>query len=1098
MNAILQQPNNNKVTMLILKAVMLLITLVACQVAMAQLTVSGKVLSGEDQSPVPGVNILVKGTTNGTISDANGSYALTVGSANDVLLFSFVGFISQEVPLNGRTSLEIVLATDATQLSEVVITALGIEKDKSKIGYALEEVRGEDLIKARDPNPISNLAGKVAGLTVASSPELLGSTGLYLRGKKPLFVVDGVPIQSDTWNISADDIDSYTVLKGPVASALYGSRGQFGAIQITTKKGSQDKRGFSVDFNSSFMLENGFLAVPKVQDEYGPGDHGTYAFADGKGAGQNDSDYDVWGPRFEGQLIPQYDGVLDLTRTYTTTFANGTTFTGNIVPTPWTARGKDNLQRFIQNGIVSTNNIAVSSSGKNYDIRFSTSYNYQRGLVPNSQLNSNNFNISAGIDLSPKVRFETNLNYNKQYTDNFPDATYGPNSLIYNMIIWGGADWNVDDMKRIWQPGKEGVQQIYADYTRYNNPWFQANYWTRGHYKTDVFGHMSLTWEIAKGLNLMGRTQINSYDILRTEKFPYSATTYGREQAKGDYREDQRNLFENNSDFMLSYNKELSPDFSISTSVGGNLRTFVYRSSYTTTDYLNVPGWYSFSNTLNPIRAFNFEAPMSVSSVYGYVDLTYKNFLTMSLTGRQDKHSTLPVSNNKYFYPSASLAAVISEVVELPAFFSYLKVRASYANVGSALTASTIGPIPSVSIGGNPIGYGSVYNSPYDGPSYQNAAVYGTSLIYNNQPAAAYTNTITNPNLKPSFSSAWEAGLDVKLMQNKIGLDVTYFQSLDGPGILNLPLSETSGYTSAIVNGIKTLRKGWEVMLNATPVSSSNGLRWDVNVNWSTFKETIDEIYGEIKNLDAYRQVGERVDQYWGTALLRKADGTLIIGSDGRAIPETSINGSARSFLGYANPDWTWGINNKVSYKNISLSFQFDGRVGGVIENYIQKQLFRGGRHISTVEGELGIARAQDYIGVKSYVGEGVNLISGTPKLDNEGNLTNESELSFSAANANKTFLQDYVSRFYNTNESNVISRSFAKLREIVISYNLPSSMLTKTFINRASVSIVGRNLFYFAETKDLDIEQYGGGELGSSIQTPTTRRYGVNLNITF
>lgn len=470
----------------------------------------------------------------------------------------------------------------------------------------------------------------------------------------------------------------------------------------------------------------------------------------------------------------------------------------------------------------------------------------------------------------------------------------------------------------------------------------------------------------------------------------------------------------------------------------------------------------------------------------------------MSLTGRQDKHSTLPVSNNKYFYPSASLAAVISEVVELPAFFSYLKVRASYANVGSALTASKIGPIPSVSIGGNPIGYGSVYNSPYDGPSYQNAAVYGTSLIYNNQPAAAYTNTITNPNLKPSFSSAWEAGLDVKLMQNKIGLDVTYFQSLDGPGILNLPLSETSGYTSAIVNGIKTLRKGWEVMLNATPVSSSNGLRWDVNVNWSTFKETIDEIYGDIKNLDAYRQVGERVDQYWGTALLRKADGTLIIGSDGRAIPETSINGSARSFLGYANPDWTWGINNKVSYKNISLSFQFDGRVGGVIENYIQKQLFRGGRHISTVEGELGIARAQDYIGVKSYVGEGVNLISGTPKLDNEGNLTNESELSFSAANANKTFLQDYVSRFYNTNESNIISRSFAKLREIVISYNLPSSMLTKTFINRASVSIVGRNLFYFAETKDLDIEQYGGGELGSSIQTPTTRRYGVNLNITF
>ena len=277
------------------------------------------------------------------------------------------------------------------------------------------------------------------------------------------------------------------------------------------------------------------------------------------------------------------------------------------------------------------------------------------------------------------------------------------------MIIWGGADWSVDDMKKIWQPGKEGVQQIYADYTRYNNPWFQANYWTRGHYKTDVYGFMSLKWEIAKGLNLVGRTQINSYDILRTEKFPYSATTYGREQAKGDYREDRRNLFENNTDFLLSYNNELTPDFVLSASVGGNLRSFIYRSSYTTTDYLNVPGWYSFANTLNPIKAFNYEAPMSVLSAYGYADLTYKNFLTLSLTGRTDKHSTLPVANNRYFYPSASLAAVISEVVELPSIFSYLKVRGSYANVGSALTSSTIGPIPSISTTGNPLGYGSTY-----------------------------------------------------------------------------------------------------------------------------------------------------------------------------------------------------------------------------------------------------------------------------------------------------------------------------------------------------------------------------------------------------
>lgn len=1066
--------------------------------AYAQRTVTGRVLSGEDRTSLPGVNILVKGTTTGTITDANGTFTIGVSGDNDALVFSFVGFQTQEILVGNRTSFEIVLASDARQLSEVVVTALGIEKDKSTIGYAVQDVKGEDLVKARDPNPVNNLTGKVAGLTVASSPELLSGPAIYLRGKQPLFVVDGVPIQSDTWNISADDIDSYTVLKGPSASALYGSRGQNGAIVITTKRGSKDKRGISVDVNSSLMVENGFLAIPKVQDEYGPGDHGRYAHADGKGGGLYDSDYDVWGPKFEGQLIPQYDGVVDPNNTYTTTFPSGASFTGNIVPTPWVARGKDNLTRFLRNGVISTNNISVATSGDKYDVRFSTSYNYQRGMVPNTQLNTNNFNITAGVDFSEKVRFETNINYNKQYTDNIPDVNYGPNSLIYNMVIWGGADWDVDDMKNYWQKGKEGVQQIYADYTRYNNPWFTAKEWLRGHQKNDVYGYMSLKWEIIPGLELMGRTQINSYDIFRSEKFPYSATTYGREQAKGDYREDHRNLFENNSDVLLTLSKDLSSDFSLRTSVGGNLRSFSYRSSYTSTDYLNVPGWYSFSNTLNPIRAYNFEAPMSVLSAYGYADVTFRDFLTLSLTGRVDKHSTLPVENNKYFYPSASLSAVLSEAIDLPTAISYLKLRGSYANVGSALTSSVIGPIPSISMTGNPMGYGSTYTTPYDGPSYVNSPVYNTSLLYNNQPAAFYNNTITNPNLEPSFSSAWEAGFDVRFLNDKIGMDVTYFESVDGPGIYNLPISEASGYTTALVNGIKTKRKGAEVVVNATPISTSGGFRWQIAMNWSTYREYVEEIYGDIKNYTPYIQVGERIDQIWGTALLRKKDGTLIIGADGRAIPETSINGNARSFLGYANPDWSYGIINTLSYKSFSFSFQFDGRVGGVIEDYIQKQTFRGGRHIATVQGEMGEARYQDYLGVKSYVGEGVNLTGGAVKLDNEGNITNESELTFNAANANKTFLQDWISRYYNTNETNIISRSFSKLREVIVTYNLPSGVLANTFINKASVSLVGRNLFYFAEKKDLDIEQYGGYEGGSSLQTPTTRRYGINVNITF
>jgi TonB-linked SusC/RagA family outer membrane protein len=1076
----------------------LMILLLAFCSAEGQTTVSGNVRSGEDATPVPGVNVIVKGTSKGTITDANGMFSIDVPNDQSILVFSFVGFLSQEQSVAGKTNFNIVMATDAKQLSEVVVTALGIEKDKSKLGYAVQEVKGEDLIKARDANPLNNLTGKIAGLTVAASPELLGRPTLLLRGRAPLFVVDGVPIQSDTWNISPDDIESYTVLKGPAASALYGSRGQNGAIQITTKRGTKDGRGFAVDFNSSTTVENGFLAIPKVQDEYGPGDHGRYAFADGKGAGLYDSDYDVWGPKFEGQLIPQYDGEVDPNNEYTTTFPSGTTFTGNIKPTPWTARGKDNLARFLRPGVLTTNSIAVSSSGANHDLRFSTTYAYQKGIVPNTQLSSNNFNIAGGIDLSKKIRLETNINYNYQYTDNIPDVEYGPNSLIYNITTWGGADWSIDDMKKYWQDGKEGVQQIYADYTRYNNPWFMAKEWLRGHRKSDVYGYMALKWQVAEGLELMGRTQINSYDLFRNEKFPYSATTYGREQAKGDYREDKRSLFENNTDIMATLTKSLSTDFELKASLGGNLRTFAYRSSYTTTDYLNVPGWYNFANSLNPVKTFSFYAPMTVLSGYGYADLSFRNFINLSLTGRVDKHSTLPVKNNVYFYPSVSLSTVLSEVIELPQAVNYLKLRGSYANVGSALTSSTIGPIPSVTLNGNPMGYGSIYQTPYDGPTYVNAPVYSTSLLYNNQPAAFYTNTITNPNLKPSFSSAWEAGLETKLISNRVGVDFTYFESLDGPGIYNLPISEAAGYTNALVNGIKTKRKGVEIVLNGKVLDNSEGLGWDVIANWSTYREYIDEIYGDVQNLDPFRKVGDRIDAFYGTALVKTPDGEIVNTADGRPIPLTSLNGNARRFLGYTNPDWSWGITNRFSYKRFSVGFQFDGRVGGVIANYIQQQTFRGGRHIETVEGAMGEARYQDYKGVKSWVGPGVVATSGTPSIDRQGNITNMNELTF-AANGTPTYLQDWISRYYNTNESNIMSRSFAKLREVIISYNIPATVLERTFIRSASVSLIGRNLLYFAEKKDIDVEQYANyTQAGSGFQTPTMRRYGVNLNLTF
>ncbi|MBB3841658.1 TonB-linked SusC/RagA family outer membrane protein [Runella defluvii] len=1045
-----------------------------CTTVFAQdMTVQGKIIDVENNTPLPGVSIVIKGTNKGTNTDAQGKYRLSV-PANASLVFSFVGYTPQEVSVGNRTVIDLSMAQDFRQLNEIVVTALGIKKDVRRTGVSIQGIDASQTIKAREPNAVQGLVGKVAGLTIGMSAEMLRRPQVILRGNTDiLYVVDGVPINSDTWNISPDDIESYSVLKGASASALYGFRGKNGAILITTKRGSKDKRGFAVDFNSSTMFDNGFNAIPKVQDQYGPGDHGVYEFVDGRGGGKNDGDYDVWGPKFEGQPIAQYDSPIDAA-------------TGKRIPTPWIARGTDNLKRYLETGVLSTNNIAVSASGDKYNARFSLSNTYQKGIVPNTRLNSSTFNTSFDYKFSNKLSFESNLQYNRQQSPNFPDVNYGPNSMIYNIVIWAGADWNIDDMRNYWQPGKEGVQQIYAEYQRYNNPYFMAYEWLRGHNKTDIVGQVAMKYQIANGIEAMLRTQVSSWNTLRTEKFPFSMGTYGRDERRGDYREDQRNLFDNNTELLVKIDKKIGTNFSVNGFVGGNIRTFNFNYNFTTTDYLNVPGVYSFANSANPVKLSNFRSAMGVNSAYYSADFSFKNLLTVSTTGRMDQLSTLPKGNNTFFYPSVAASFVVSDLVQNLGPISFLKLRGSYANVKDGLTSS--------SFSGIGLGYGDSYTSSYDGPTYQNSAVYSTPLTYNNQPAAFFTNTLNNAQIKPNSTSQTEFGADIRFLNNRLSFDAAYFISNDGPRIFNLPLSTTTGYSAALVNGIKTQKKGIELSITGTPIKNLNGLNWEILANWSTFKERLTEIYPGVDRLNQFLKVGDRTDAYYDQTFIRTQDGQLINDAGGRPI----IN-PVSQFLGYLNPDWVWGLNNRFNYKNWNFSFQFDGRVGGVIANYIQRQTFRGGRHIATVDGAMGEARFQDYKGVKSYVGEGVVVSNNVAiKYDVDGNITNYGELQFTP-NTTKQFLQDYISRRYSPNGGNLMDRSFAKLREVVIGYNLPANLLQKTFFKQASISFVGRNLLYFAEKKDIDLDQFANGSQGSSdLQTPTMRRYGVNINLTF
>lgn len=1101
----------------------LLLTLICgliLQISFAQAqdhVVTGTVLDANGHN-IPGVSVLLKGTSTGTSSDANGAFSISVKNGNSFLVFRSVGFQTQEVSIGSQSNLSVTLKEETRQLEEIVVTALGISKEARTIGYSTQEVKGNELVKAREPNPINSLTGKIAGLTVAPSAEMLGRPQLILRGNSDLlFVVDGVPVNSDTWNISSDDIETYSVLKGPNAAALYGFRGQNGAILITTKKGSKDSRKFQVDVNSSTMFEPDFLAVPVKQNEYGYGVNYQYAF------GNNTYDTDgkfrrtnIWGPRFDGQNVVQYNSPVD-------------PVTGIRQGTPWLAVGKDNYRNFMKTGVISTNNVSLSASGERYDLRMSISNNYQKGMAPNTSLDIKNFNINAGYKFTNKLHLEGNMNLSLQDSPNIPEPASGPEGYTYIFNVYGSSSWALSDMVDYYKgpAGKPGVQQQYAEYGRENNPYFMAYEWLREHKKTDVYGYTKLSYNVNEHLNLSLRTQITTWNQFRTEKLPYSMITYKQPDLRqGDYREDRRNLFENNTDFLATYNNVFFKNIGFSAVVGANLRTYNYNSNWASTDFLIVPGVYDFSNSKYPVKAYNFRSAMEVASAYYTADIGYKSYVNLGLTGRVDRLSTLPSANRTIFYPSASLSTVVSDYIPMPEAISFLKLRASYANVKGGLTQSTIGTayqaVTGTSLASGLLGYGAEIVTSYDGPTYDNQNTYAINTsLYNNLPVANYSGTISNPALQSYSVTSYEGGFNAKFLKNRLTLDATYFQSVNGPQIFPLPIASSSGYYNQLINGVTTQKEGWEVSLSGQAIKNQNGFNWDILANVSTFKETLKDIYGGETSIylagpDHVFKIGDRLDGYYDYKYLRNTEGKIIYSANG--VPLVPPTGTAnKQFLGNTNPDFVWSLNNKFNYKNLTFSFQFDGRVGGVINDRVWAYQWNSGNAVESVQGALGAARLAEWQSTKSgtvaatpaYVGDGVVVSSGTIKYDANGNINNLGELTF-VPNAKAVTVQSYVQGVYNSfqyGEPYLISKTYLKLREVVLGYQIPAKFLgNNKFIRNASISLVGRNLLYFAERTDFDLDQYASGYSSSNratlkdpgLQTATTRRYGININLTF
>ncbi|MEO5595428.1 MAG: SusC/RagA family TonB-linked outer membrane protein [Chitinophagaceae bacterium] len=1078
----------------------------------AQSILKGRILSGEDQKPVAGATVRVKGSNRLiTSTDDNGNFSINA-KETDLLLITTVGYSTREVKASSDLS-SLFMTLDTRSLNEVVITATGIKKEAKKLGYAIQTIDAAGLTAAREADPINSLKGNAAGLAININSEIGHSPDVIIRGEngagdRPMFVVDGVPFSSDTYNLNPDDIETFTILKGPSAAALYGFQGKNGAIIISTKKGTKDKRGLTINFNSSTQFNKGFIALPKYQDDYGPGDNGQYAFAGGGsspssyfgngavGSGNNDYDYDVWGPQFRGQLLPQYDGLYDPTKTYTTTFANGSTFVGHISPTPWVARGKDNLKKFIQAGLLSSNSISVSSSSEKTDIRFSLANTYQQGIVPNTKLNNVSFTGSIVQRFSKKLSLTSYFNYSRQSTPNVPDVNYGPNSIIYNLILWGGADWSVNDPKirNYWQPGKVGLQQNYEEYYRYNNPWFMSYEWLRGHYQNNVYGYMSLNYKLNNSIDFQLRPSVTTYDMLNSEKLPYSATVYGRDLHQGDYREDRRSLFESNTEAQVRYHKNNLLGFlDIQALGGGNVRSFTFNSNLLSTNYLNAPGIYSFSNSLGTLTGSSFHSDMLVLSAYYSVDLGYKSFITANITGRVDKSSSLPSNAGSYFYPSFNLATVISDYVKLPKVISFLKIRGSYAQSKSGGTK----PLFSPNVSGTPLSqYGYTWNSPYGGPNYSTSQTYTISPTYTSQNSAKYSDQTVNPDISTEDRKSTEFGLDIRFLDNRIGVDVTHYH-YKNTGIVQQGTSSSSGYSSYLTNGNVYTNNGWEVVLNARPIVNPKGFNWGVIANFSSYVRK----WVNYANPNNYVYNGQRIDLEYGNAFIRTPAGKLVIDASGLPMRIQQEGGtSANKIYGHADPDWQWGIVNNFSYKNFAFRFQFDGMVGGVLEDYVRKKTLQGGRHIESATGALGVARPSDEANVAAYIAEGVNLTGAPIQLDPiSGVIMNYKSLT-ETPNTVKSQVQPYVGRISNIPDLDIIKKTYGKLREITLTYNLPDNLFGKAaFIKKASFSLVGRNLLYFFPNryKDVDVDQYTQ-DAGSGLQTPTTRSYGFNVNLTF
>lgn len=793
------------------------------------LTGTVKDINGE---AIIGANVLVKGTTNGTITDFDGLFSLSDVPENAEIVISYIGYNTQEVSVKGVSSLNIQLKEDSETLEEVVVTALGIKREEKALGYAVQKVEGKSLASVKSVNVATSLTGKIAGLNVLNSTEFNEAPTLELRGETPLLVVDGVPYANMSLSdIAPDDIQSVDVLKGATASALYGARGGSGAIMVTTKKG--DKEGLNIEVNSSTMFNAGYLKLPEVQTSYSTGQAGKYL----------PGSY-VWGDKMDiGREAKQYNP-----------------YTHEWEMQPLVSKGKDNLKNFQEFSFVTNNNVSVTQKGKLGSFRTSLTHVYNKGQWPNEKLNKLTYTVSGNMKVG-RFSADAGISYNKRFYPNMGGTGYGGNGYLYNLLIWSGADFDIRDYRNYWI--KEGELSNWMDRSWYENPYLIANEVTTSNDYNLINGYINASYELTSWLKVALRSGADYYGSKTEWKTPIGSVA-GWGAKKGYYGMKNENGFSINNDFFLMAEKQIG-DFSFDGFAGGSI--YYYNTSNLqgeTKNGLILPGYYSLLASVEPSVSSKTYSSKQVNSLYGKVAVSWRSTIFMEVTGRNDWSSTLPEETRSYFYPSVSGSVVLSEFIPMPQWVTFCKMRGSWTKTKK------------------------------DADIYEINKVYTiTTNVWDNQTAAYNPRSMRNSLLKPSESRTYEIGTAFSFLQNRLRIDYAYYNKENYNNTVTAKLSPTSGYTETLINyGETQMRKGHEVTVSGDIIKRDD-LEWNVTFNWARDRYVygdIDEKYSEKKTWVAK---GERCDAVVAYDYQRDANGNIIHNGEGLPLlnPFESLQG---------------------------------------------------------------------------------------------------------------------------------------------------------------------------------------------------------------